>query len=759
MEEQLRLIYLRLLVAVKANPWLIWVAVAFGLLLVSVLVIAIIMGRKREKVMVAIQKNPRAYADIYYKKRDFKKALRLYLEAGNFEGAADCLEKMGKLEDAAKLYEKTQKFSKAADLYLKLKNPLRAAECYLKDGKYQSAGEVYEKANEKERAAAAFKKGGFFERAAEIYAGLGKFKEAGACWFEGYKHIEGPLEGRKKEYFVKAAEMFMRGGEVGEAVEMFRKAGELEKAGRIAEEKGDYNLAGECYEEARAFESAVRAFKNAGNLERSALNLARLHESQGEFIKAGEIYEKLGNFTDASTMFARGGDFVRAAQVAEKGGFFREAGEFYLSAGMKEKAGECFERAGEYERAFSLYKETGNYKKVADLLLQQEKYLEAGRMYLKMKLNNEALSALSRIPPSHEDYKESVLLRFKFFTEENRIDDAIKLMEEVLKDEVISEKTVEFFYLYGTLLEKKGEDRKALEIYTRISQISPSYKDVPERINDIQKKTQKIPVVAQEDRYEIIEEIGRGGMGVVYKAKDRVLNRIVAYKVLPPTMKEDAAAVDNFYKEARAAAALTHPNIVTIHDFGVDKKGQYFITMEFIEGETIKAKLKRTSRLPPKYVVEVTKEVCKGLHFAHSRNILHRDIKSANIMITKAGYVKIMDFGLAKIIHDAMSAHTVIGGTPHYMSPEQILGEPLDARTDLYSLGITMYEMLTGRVPFTKGDIGYHHVHTPPPSLSSVLPSIHPELEKIVMKCIAKKREERFQTAVELFEALKALQL
>jgi tetratricopeptide (TPR) repeat protein len=758
MEEQVRILYSRLLVAVKANPWIIWIGIGIGLLLLAGIIAWTIRKKKKIKIFEGIQKNPRIFAETLYRKKDYKKALPVFLEIGNFEMAADCLEKIGKLQDSAKLYEKAQKYGKAAEIYMKLKNPLKAAECYLKEGKNYTAAEIYEKENEKEKAALIYKKGGYYEKAGALYSEIGKFKESALCWFEAYKRAEGPVEGKKKDYLLNAGNMLIKAGEIKEALEMFKRAGNLEMAGKIAEEHGVHSLAGEYYEEAGLFESAARAFMKAGDERKGVLNLARFYESQGDFVKAGELYEKIGNWADASSMFSRGGDLVKAADASEKGGFFREAGELYLSLGMKEKAGECFEKAGEYERAFSIYKEIQNYNKLASLLVKTERFIEAANFYFKMKLYNEAISVLSKVPSSHEDYKEAAVLKAKIFDEMGKREEAVRTIEEFLKNEVISEKTVDIFYYYATLVEKTGDVRKALTIYTKISELNPSFRDVSERIKEIQKKTQKIPV-AQEERYEIIEEVGRGGMGIVYKARDRVLNRIVAFKVLPITMKDDQAAIDNFYKEARAAAALNHPNIVTIHDFGVDKDGQYFITMEFIEGETIKAKLKKSQRLPIKFTVEVVKEVCKGLHFAHTKHILHRDIKSANIMIAKGGYVKIMDFGLAKILHDAMSAHTVIGGTPHYMSPEQLLGEPLDGRTDIYSLGITMYEMITGRVPFTKGDIGYHHIHTPPPRLSAVLPSVPPEVEKIVMKCIEKKRENRFQNAVELFEALKALKI
>lgn len=757
-EEQVRILYYRILVAMKANPWIIWIAVGLGLLILAGVVALIIRSKRKIKIFESAQRNPKIFAETLYKKRDYKRAFPIFIEIGNFEMAADCLEKLGRLQDSAKLYEKAQKFGKAAEIYTKLKNPFKAAECYLKDGKYLTAGEIYEKEKEKDRAALVYKKGRYYEKAALLYSEIEKFRESSACWFEAYKRAEGPLEGKKKEYLLKAGEMLIKAGEMRDAFQMFKKAGELQMAGKVAEGKGDYALAGECYESAGLFESAAMAFKKAGDQKKSDLNMARFYESQGEFVKAGEFYEKIGNWSDASNMFSRGGEMVRAAEASEKGEFFREAGETYLSLGMKEKAGECFERAGEYDRAFSIYKEIQNYNKLANLLVKAERFIEAANLFFKMKLYHEALSSLSKISPSHGDYREAIILKTKIFDEQGKREEAVRSLEEFLKNEVISEKTVDFFYIYATLIEKGGDLRKALAIYSKISELNPSFRDVSQRVNEIQKKTHKIPV-AQEERYEIIEEIGRGGMGVVFKARDRVLNRIVAYKVLPATMKDDQSAIDNFYKEARAAAALNHPNIVTIHDFGVDRDGQYFITMEFIEGETLKTKLKKAQRLPVKLTLEVIKEVCKGLHFAHTKNILHRDIKSANIMLAKGGYVKIMDFGLAKIIHDVMSAHTVVGGTPHYMSPEQLLGEPLDGKTDIYSLGITMYEMISGRVPFTKGDIGYHHVHTPPPKLSALLPSVPPQVEKIVMKCIEKKRENRFQSVSELFDAIRSLKI
>ena len=247
-------------------------------------------------------------------------------------------------------------------------------------------------------------------------------------------------------------------------------------------------------------------------------------------------------------------------------------------------------------------------------------------------------------------------------------------------------------------------------------------------------------------RYEILEEVGRGGMGIVFKARDRRLGRVVALKRLPDNLRNHPKAVELFLREARAAAALNHPNIVTVHDAG-QEGDSFYITMELLEGLPLQRILKRNGRIGPRDAARLGVQVVKGLHYAHEQRIVHRDIKTGNLFFTKSNTIKIMDFGLAKMLEEVRRASTVVGGTPYYMAPEQSLGEAVDPRADLYALGVTFFELLTGKVPFAEGDVAFHHRHTPAPDPRDRVAGIPDAFAELVLEMMAKEPDARPATA------------
>lgn len=238
-------------------------------------------------------------------------------------------------------------------------------------------------------------------------------------------------------------------------------------------------------------------------------------------------------------------------------------------------------------------------------------------------------------------------------------------------------------------------------------------------------------------------------MGIVYKAQDTVLDRLVAFKVLPQALTENEQAITNFMREAQAAAKLNHPNIVTVYDTG-EQQGHYYIAMEHVEGTTLKEILRRRGPVSPAGILHVLIQISEALAYAHEKKVVHRDVKPANAMWTRDKTVKLMDFGLAKIVEEARNNTTVVAGTPYYMSPEQTLGKNVDHRTDIYSLGVTAFEMATGTVPFKDGNIPYHHVHTPPPRIDELQPDLPPVLSQIVARCLEKDPAARYQSAREI---------
>ena len=254
-------------------------------------------------------------------------------------------------------------------------------------------------------------------------------------------------------------------------------------------------------------------------------------------------------------------------------------------------------------------------------------------------------------------------------------------------------------------------------------------------------------------RYQMVRQLARGGMAEVYLARDLLLDRPVALKVLFPEFSSDRSFVERFRREARAAANLNHPNIVSIFDWG-EEDGTYFIVMEFVDGLTLRDVIRRQGKVAPTKAAEIAAEIASALHFAHLNGVVHRDVKPGNVMITDR-QVKVTDFGIARAGDPAESLTQTgaVMGTATYFSPEQAQGQGVDPRTDVYSLGVVLYETVAGRPPFV-GDspvsIAYQHVRETPPPLSEHNPDVPPAFEAIVAKAMAKNRAHRYTTAEEL---------
>lgn len=265
-------------------------------------------------------------------------------------------------------------------------------------------------------------------------------------------------------------------------------------------------------------------------------------------------------------------------------------------------------------------------------------------------------------------------------------------------------------------------------------------------------------VIEKIGRYEIIEELGRGAMGVVYKARDPNIGRLVALK----TMRLDVAGLEHdeilrrFRHEARAAGRMNHPNLVIVHDAEESDK-LFYIAMEYIQGETLYSILARQKTLPIEKIIEYSRHICAGLDYAHSMGVIHRDVKPANIMITPQGTAKIMDFGVAKMGAAALTQDGSVVGTPDCMSPEQVQGRPLDGRSDLFSYGVVLYQMITGSKPFIAEEVTaviYKIIHTHPASPRELDGTIHPGLSAIALKSLAKNPDDRYQSGADLMHDL-----
>ena len=682
-------------------------------------------------------------AELYVQAGDFDSAGRVFAQQEQWSQAAECLEKAQALSGAAELYEKAELWSRAAECYGAVEFSQQAADCWVKAENWGAAAEALEEVFGEQIAKAksdpeewkalqrrARQMTALFERAERSEAGL-PFLEAAHCWQEAGELAQ--ALGRATE----AAEFFSRAGRLDDAAQALRRTGDEASAAR---------LLGDHHREAGRLSDAAECLREAGDL--------------GE---AGDLYRQLEEFDRAGACYAEQGDWSSAA-------------EMYRAADDRPRAAECYERAGCLTEAAECWALEGQCLKEAELLLAAGEFLRAGQGYHREGQDEQAISALQQVGPDDVGRAQAAALLADIFQTRGQLSLAIRQLEQVVGEGEVDRSSLPGFYAFAGLLEKEGHVSRALEICEKILALDYGYQDVQGRLARLKASVPENPGISggvinaaaaelndaslgealsrEGGRYQILGELGRGGMGIVYKAQDTALDRVVAFKVLPDTVKENPQAVTNFMREARAAAKLNHPSIVTVYDTG-EQDGHYYIAMEYVDGTTIKEILRRRGQISAAGILHVTVQICEALAYAHEKKLAHRDIKPANMMWTRDKKAKIMDFGLAKVVEEVRNHTTVVAGTPYYMSPEQTLGKNVDLRTDIYSLGVTMFEMATGTVPFKEGNIPYHHVHTPAPDVRATRQDLPLVIVQMIQRCLAKDPADRYQSAREILDEIR----
>ncbi|MCE5229665.1 protein kinase [bacterium] len=393
---------------------------------------------------------------------------------------------------------------------------------------------------------------------------------------------------------------------------------------------------------------------------------------------------------------------------------------------------------------------------------------QLGRLAMRVDKHDLAISCFQQTSRDYRWEADSLRNLARCFMAKGMLDLALQELRRLPIDDEIKGLLYELGQRYEAVHDLQG----AREVYKQIFAADITYRDVKgklERLVDTNvvaasaERTAILNSLSEEAkaRYELMQELGRGAMGIVYKAHDHELDEMVALKILPDSLIRNAEAVRRFRQEARNARRLAHPNIVRIHDIG-EERGRKYISMEFVEGSDLRQKLRQAPghRLPIDQIVKYVRQVCEAMEYAHSIGIVHRDIKPANLMLTRDDQIKVTDFGIAKMVQDETSGNEstqagVIVGTPLYMSPEQVKGAPVDHRADIYSMGAVFYEMAGGKPPFTEGDLAYQHMFVEPKPLKDV-----PEaFNELVMKCLAKDPNQRWQSAKEILAQLGKINL
>lgn len=563
-------------------------------------------------------------------------------------------------------------------------------------------------------------------------------------WYAGRE--ERALEAQLREAIEsgdlrRAGDIQMRRGNLLEASRIYLRAKEHVRAGHVLLKLGDEKAAADEFEKGEEWTRAAPLLRKHGELlraaacyERSAIRGDRLAAAEclsavDEHLKAGRIYQDLEEYEKAADCFAKVEDLesldvaltmlenaalAKSTSADRRKELWRRAGELAVKAGAHDRAARAFDEAGDLAEAAKIY-ETALKK----LDLAAALYAEAGRILDSERLTDAAGGS-------------SVVLETRLARARARGDRSLADKLETQLDALTG-----------------GPSTPATKVARRDEGAG-----VTARYNESDKKLGRGVAVARfEDRFELLGELGRGGMGVVYKAKDLKLGRYVAMKFLPEDVEKGSTLHRLFQREARAAAALSHPSIVTVYDVG-ELGGREFIAMELVDGETLDRVIDETGPMPIAEALDVMEKVLVAMEYAHGQSVIHRDLKPANLMRTR-GAIKVMDFGLAKVISGrSSSGGTVIGGTPSYMPPEQKTGDT-DHRSDVFALGATFYELMSGVLPGNPGEPA--SATSRYPTLRERVPEAPARLSDLVMRCLEHERQDRPQDIVSVLREVREI--
>jgi len=730
--------------------------------------------------------------------RDAKRAKR----DKNYVRAGELFELAGDEDEAIKMYREGQTFGPLARLYERQKNWAlaggayemardheRAGAMYQRAGNYAKAAEVLLAGNKEFMAAEIFEKARNFSEAARLYEKTGYFQKAASCYERSQAHgkaadllekfflqenvrIKASMPSANQRQLVnsyaqQSGRLYVKAGDAVRAAQIFSLGGYPAEAAEAYLSVKDYQKAADLYYQGKQYMKAAELYKQMGNTKKAFLISAEMYLDERNYLEAARLYEKAEDFLQAGDLYEKAGQMKKAGEMLMKGGDFGRANEIFQSSGDPLLAAQALEKAKRFKEAARLYLQAGAHEVAARLLDESGDFYEAGMIFHRLGRMENTVAFLQKVDTQSEHYYSASLVLGQIFMERGMLDAARERYKKLISKKEIGPDNLDPYYNLALLYEKNREYQNALLLYEKILAENYNYKDVRSHVDLVrealrreraQAENRKVAEVSgsgPKGRYKLSKKIGQGGMGVVYLAEDTVLNRIVAYKVLPPSVRDNPKVLENFLQEARVAAAINHPNIVTVYDTGSEGVEPY-IVMEFVDGISLKEMLEKNPSMPIKELVAIAVQLCQGLEYAHNKNVIHRDIKPANVMINKENTVKIMDFGLAKILSDSEMEGTSVKGTPLYMSPEQIQGKRVDHRTDIYSLGCTLYRMAAGRPPFIDGDVYYHHLHTPPTPPRALNPKIPEALNQIILKCMAKDVDQRYQRAKEIAADLEA---
>lgn len=678
-------------------------------------------------------------SDTIASSKRFKTTATALKKSGDYVRLAEAYAARNNHKLAAKWFLKAKQRKRAAEEYARAGKTLKAAKILMKEGDFTTAGDFYLEKQKHALAAKAYEKGGDLPRAATALAQGGNVSEAADRFNEYFDSARDPVEKQ-----IEAAEFCFK---------MFQEEG----AGKTLSEEVQKKLLTAValrFERAKKYDLSAQLFEKVGLLERAA----EVYVLGAKLEKAAQCYKAAGKAKEASRI---GGRFY------ELKGRFKEAGMAYQGGEEYLRAAECFAKANEAVRAAECFEKAGEA-------------FRSGLGYAHAARFEDAIRMLQRVKEDDPQFDQARGLLGRCFYELHDYAHCAATLDNHLTGKRVESGNAEFYYMLALASEQLGKLDVSREILYKLRTINVDFKDVNDRISNISSRismresgtmqdvslaaprvanagqSQKMTFVdgSVGERYVLERELGRGGMGEVYLAKDTQLDRYVAIKFLGSLIDDSEEFRQRFIREAKAAAKINHPNIVSIYDINATK-GKTYIAMEYVEGTNLHGYVKHKGKLPAREAVNLIGQACGALAAIHEAGIVHRDIKPDNILVSKGGLVKLTDFGLAKAEDNRMTKAGTVLGTPSYMSPEQVRGEDVSHLSDVYSLGLVLHEALTGKTVFDSGDVLKRQISEVPPPPSAAVEDVPELLDSIVMRCVSKDPSERFQSARELMDALR----
>ena len=705
-----------------------------------------------------------------------RRALRSFLRARDWGRAAAVARSRGKLTRAAELLQREggDSLGAAAQLYSRIGQEQRARETWLRYGQYlvenhrpEQSIDPFTRAGDTRRALHAIELALETHRitttnadtairaardnkqpalAAAVALACSRHREAGDLFLAAGQPLDAARAFEQAGETMRAAEALRLGGRGEEASRLrgqrLLSAGKIEQALQEFESAGMAAEAADALEKLGRYREAFDHYRGAGML-REAADLAR---TKLDPRSAAKLYTELGEWGEAGAMWEAAGDLVDASRCYEQAGDLLRAEDALARAGLTAEQAQLLARAGRVEDGFHTLFNSGD-----------------------MRAAWEFLSAYGGTFPN---LAEPLVKLGGWLSEQGETTAAISSVQRAVAGLPVRRELLPAFYALAELLERHGDISAAEQMWRRIVEFDYGYKDAGQRLQRLAAQraaeesaaghqapvAQDSPIGPPSDaaaRYVLEQELGRGGMGVVYRARDSRLGRTVAIKILNPR-QHTPEAIRRFEREARSAAALSHPGIVHIYDF--DRGfASFYISMEFVPGPTVLQLIREEPQFVRRHMLAVMRQMVDAVAYAHERHVVHRDLKPANLILADRRQVKILDFGIARRLDELDLSASGATGTPYYMAPEQVLGEEPDERTDIYALGVTFFQMATGTLPFSTGNILRAHLEQPAPDPQALAPDLELSLSHLILRCLAKDPEQRPRNGASLLATLDTL--